>query len=201
MTPELKKHLIFIEGVVELFYPFVEGALHDLKSGTIAALYNNISQRKVGDKTPLRELKVPTTHFPDYFPPYYKTNWDGRKLKCISITLRNAENMPIGLVCFNVDMSVFQDMENKFSLFLKLKEGAENPVELFGEDWQGQIHLHIDRYLKEHKQTLAQLTRNQKKGLIRHLYAKGIFNYKNAVPLVSDILRISRASLYNYMKE
>jgi D-arginine utilization repressor len=201
VRPELKRHLCYIQGVVDLFYPFVEGALHDLKSGTVVALFNNISKRQVGESTPLRELNIPVDRFPDYFPPYYKSNWDGRKLKCISITLRDAKNIPIGLICFNLDVTLFQDIESRFSTLLQLKGVAENPIELFGEDWQGQIHLQIDRFLNERKLTLHRLNRNQKKDLIQHLYAKGVFNFKNAVPYVADILSVSRASLYNYMKD
>ncbi len=200
MHKELKKHLSFVQGIVDLFLPFVEGAIHDLKSGTLVALFNNISQRQIGEATPLKELNIKTDRFPDCFPPYYKTNWDGRKLKCISMTIRNAKKIPVGLICFNLDVSLFQDIENKFSTLLQLKEDAENPIELFGENWQDQIHLQIDRYLIEHRQVIHRLTRNQKKDLIKHLYVKGVFNFKNAAPFIADILRISRASVYNYMK-
>jgi predicted transcriptional regulator YheO len=201
MNVKLKKHLPYIKSVVDLLYPFVEGSLHDLNSGTLAAIFNNISQRKVGETTPLRELNINTDRFPDYFPPYYKTNWDGRKLKCISITIRDDKQKPIGLICFNLDVSLFHEIENKFSTLLQLKESGENPVELFGDDWQGQVHLQIDRYLKEHKLKLQRLTKVQRKELIHHLYAKGIFNFKNAAPFVADILGISRASIYNYLKD
>lgn len=200
MHKELKKYLPFIQGIVELFHPFVEGALHDIKSGTLVALFNNISQRQVGDATPLRELNIKTDHFPDYFLPYYKSNWDGRKLKCISMTIRDAKNVPIGLICFNLDVSLFQDIENKFSALLQLKEKAENPIEMFGENGQEQIRIQIDRYLKKHQQSLHRLTRGQKRDLIIYLYGKGVFNYKNAASFVADVLRISRATLYNYMK-
>lgn len=200
MNSELEKHLLFIQGVVDLFYPFAEGALHDLKEGKVAALYNNISNRKVGDTTPLQEFNVDLDRFPDYFPPYYKTNWDGRQLKCISITVRDKEKRPIGLICFNLDVSLFQDIENRFSALLQLKGVGESPVELFGEDWQGQVHLQIDRYLKEHQLLLQRLSRDERRDLIQHLYAKGVFNFKHAAPFVADILGISRASLYNNMK-
>jgi predicted transcriptional regulator YheO len=201
MHPELKKYMPFIQGIADLFHPFVEGVLHDIKSGKVVALFNNISKRKVGETTLLRELKIDLMQFPAYFPPYYKSNYDGRKLKCISITIRDVKNVPIGLICLNLDVSLFQDIEAKFSALLELEREAENPIELFGEDWQDQVHLHINRYLKEHEITLSQLSRNQKKNLIQYLYAKGIFNYKNAGPFVADILKISRASLYNYMRK
>lgn len=190
-----------VQGMVELFYPFVEGAIHDLKSGTIAAIFNNLSQRKVGDPTPLKELNVKTEQFPDYFPPYYKTNWDGKRLKCISFTVRDSNGTAIGLVCFNLDISLFQDLESKFSALLQLTQPSENPIDLFGDNWQDQVHAHIEHFLKDHKLTLGRLSRINKKELIVSLYNKGIFNFKNAAPFVADILKISRASLYNYMKE
>lgn len=201
MHPELKKYVPFIQGITDLLYPFVEGALHDLESGKVVALFNNISQRKIGEVTPLKELKIDLERFPAYFPPYYKSNYDGRKLKCISMTIRDAKKAPIGLICFNLDVSLFQDVESKLSALLQLKEEAENPIELFGGDWQDQVYSQINRYLKENNLTMSQLSRSQKKDLIQYLYAKGIFNYKNAGPFVADILKISRASLYNYVKK
>lgn len=73
---ELKRYQPFIESIVELFHPYVEAAVHDLKSGKIAAIYHNISRRKTGDATPIRELNVDADKFPDHFKPYYKRNWD-----------------------------------------------------------------------------------------------------------------------------
>lgn len=201
MNEELKKHLSFVQGIVDLFYPFVEGSVHDLKSGTLEAIFNNISKRQVGEPTPLKELNVNIDQLLPYFPPYYKFNWDGRKLKCISITIRNDQNVPIGLICFNFDVSIFQDLDSKLSVLLQLKGEAENPIELFGENWQAQIHSQIDQYLSEKKLVLHRLTRKEKKELIQFLYRKGIFNYKNAAPFVAELLGISRASLYNYLKD
>ena len=201
MHKELKKHLTFVQGIVDLFHPFVEGVIHDLNSGTVAAICNNISRRKVGDPTPLHELNIKSNEFPDYFPPYFKTNWNGRKLKCISLTIRDAKRVPIGLLCFNLDVSLFQDIESQFSVLIQLKEEAVSPMDQFGKNWQEQIHFQINEYLKEHAQVLHQLDKNQKKNLIEHLYKKGFFNYKNAGTFIADALGISKASLYNYMKE
>ena len=48
-----KPYETFIQAIVELFHPFVEVAVHDLETGKIVALYNNLSGRKVGDTSPL----------------------------------------------------------------------------------------------------------------------------------------------------
>lgn len=196
----IKTYTPLIEAVVALFYPFVEGAVHDLTTGKIAALYNNMSKRTVGDLSPLHELNMPIDKFPDVFDPYYKTNWDGRKLKCTSITLRDETGKPIALICFNLDTTVFRDIELNLKTLLEVKRTAENPIELFNEDWQGKTDRFIASYLAEKKLLLGNLSRAEKKSLVQELANHGVFNFKNAAQYVGGQLRISRASVYNYMK-
>jgi predicted transcriptional regulator YheO len=200
MHEEVEKRLSMVQGIVDLFHPFVEGAVHDLTSGTLVSLFNNISERKVGEATPLRELKVNTDEFPDYFSPYYKTNWDGRKLKCISITVRDSQGIPVGLICLNLDVTLFEDLESKFSVLLRLAGTEENPVERFGGKWQEQTELQIEGYLKERELVSHRLSKEQKRDLVKYLYAKGVFNYKKAASFIAKYLNVSRASIYNYMK-
>lgn len=189
-----------IKAIVELFQPFVEVVVHDLKQGKLVAIYHNMSQRKVGDTSPLHELNVNTNDFPDYFEPYYKKNWDGRTLKCTSITIRDEQKKAIGLICFNVDTSVFQDIHKLLGIFLKVKDKSENPIEIFGSQCEEQTTLIIQNYLDEKHLSLNHLNRKQKKELVQHLYSKGIFNFKNAVPFIAQYLNISRASVYNHIK-
>ena len=198
---EIKKYIPFIEGIVELFHPLVEAAIHDLESGTIIALYHNISRRKVGDVSPIHELKVKTKDFPDFFKPYYKTNWDGRLLKCTSITIRDAKGIPIGLICLNMDTSLLQDTQNLLTTFLRVAEDSANPVDQYGGQCEDKIQVVVNEYLKENRLSLNHLTRSQKKELVQHLYHKGIFNYKNAPGSISHLLKLSRACVYNYIKE
>jgi predicted transcriptional regulator YheO len=190
-----------IKAVVEVFHPFVEVAVHDLESGKVAAIYHNISQRKVGEPSPLKELKVNIEDFPDYFSPYYKQNWDGRALKCTSITMRNKKGKPVGLICFNIDVAFLQDGYQLFKTFLQVKDEAENPVETFGSDSEEQMDGVIKDYLEVKNISLKHMNRAQKKELVQHLYRKGIFNFKNAVPFMAKKLNTSRASIYNYIKQ
>lgn len=187
----------FIEAIVELFHPFVEVAVHNLETGKVAAIYHNLSRRKVGEKSPLHELKVNVDDFPSYFSPYYKQNWDGRPLKCTSITLRGLSGKPVGLICVNVDVNFFQEGYELLTAFLKTKEGADNPIEIFGTPIENQLNA----ILKEKKLSLNHLNREQKKELVQHLYQKGLFNFKNAIPFIAKKLKSSRATIYNYIKD
>lgn len=189
-----------IEALVELFQPFVEIAVHDLEKGSIAAIYHNISQRKVGETSPLKELKIEVKNFPPYFAPYYKQNWDGRPLKCTSITLRNKKGKPVGLICINVDVSFFQEGRRLLDTFLNIKEEAENPIEIFGSPIESQAQAMIQHYLDEKNLSLNHLSREQKKMLVQNLYKKGLFNFKNAAPFIAKKLKSSRATIYNYIK-
>jgi predicted transcriptional regulator YheO len=195
-----KQYEPLLEALTKLFHPFVEAAVHDLSEGKIVALYHNLSQRKIGDPSPLKELKIETQDFPDYFEPYYKSNWDGRPLKCTSITLRDKKGKAVGLICINVDTSFFQDAHRLLETFLKTKVEAANPIELFGAQCEDQAVAIIQQYLDEKHLALSSLNREQKREVVQQLYRKGIFNYKSAAPFIAKKLNISRASVYNYIK-
>lgn len=196
-----KRYEPLIQALTKLLHPFVEIAVHNLKEGKIVALYHNISRRKTGEPSPLKELKVEIKDFPDFFTPYYKQNWDGRPLKCTSITLRDNKGRPIGLICINIDVSFFKDGYKLLEIFLKTKESASNPIEIFGSECELQAEKVIEQFTVEANVSLNHLNRNQKKELVQKLYKKGIFNFKNAPSFIAKKLNISRASIYNHIKQ
>ena len=200
---ELAVQLPFLEGVAKLFHPYVEAALHDLEAGTIAALYNNISRRKVGDPSVVTKfIGKSVDEFPDVFDPYYKDNWDGRKLKCVSITIRDEHGRAIGLACFNFDTSVFSQISNDIQQLLAVRDkAAQNPVEQYTEDWRQRVSEYINTYLRENHTTLRMITKEQKREAVNQLYDQGLFNYRNAAAYIAAQLHVSRATIYNYLKE
>jgi predicted transcriptional regulator YheO len=197
----LKPHQKFIDAIVTLFDPFVEVAVHDLQKGTLAAIYNSFSKRKIGEKSPLKELKVSIEDFPDVFTPYNRRNWDGKELKCTSITLRDKAGNPAVLICLNFDTSLLVKTKDILEAFLKIKTESVNPIEAYGEGYEEQINSLIEHFLKERQISMSSLDRNSKNELIEFLYRKGVFHFKNSVPFIAKSLKLSRASIYNYIKE
>jgi predicted transcriptional regulator YheO len=191
-----------VEGVVKLFYPYAEGAIHDLRQGKVVALYNNISKRKVGDPSPVTELGIDIKDFPDVFDPYYKTNWDGKRLKCTSVTIRDDAGEPIGLVCINFDISVFEGMNLQLEKLLGLtnKDGM-NPVEQFSDNWQQQVSDFIDAYAQKHNIAVSAMSTPQKAALVREMYDHALFNYRDSAAYVAQQLKVSRTTIYNYLKK
>jgi predicted transcriptional regulator YheO len=195
-------YIPMVEGVVKLFYPYVEGAIHDLKRGQVVALYNNISRREIGDPSAVTELGVEVKDFPDVFDPYYKTNWDGRQLKCVSVTIRDSAGFPVGLVCLNFDTSVFGAMNLQLEKLLGLvNEDGLNPVEKFGDNWQQRVSDFIDAYARRHNIAVAAMSKDQKADLVCDMYDHALFNYRDAVSYIARQLDVSRTTIYNYLKK
>ena len=203
LRTELAAQLPVLEGIVKLFHPHVEAVLHDLETGNIAAIYNDLSKRKAGGRSAISKFVGGNIdEFPDVFEPYYKTNWDGKKFKCVSVTIRDSFGKPVGLMCFNFDTSVFDGISQSLSELLSVaSKQALNPIEQYTEDWQARVNECIGNYLKENHTTLSSLTKDQKREAVNRLYNHGLFNYRNGAVYVSERLHVSRATVYNYLKE
>lgn len=192
-----------LEGVSKLFHPYVEAVLHDLQTGTIAAIYNNLSKTKVGDRSAISKFVGDSIEtFPNVFEPYYKTNWDGRKFKCVSVTIRDEGGRPVGLVCLNFDASTLQGITASLTDLLSIaSKEAQSPIEQYTEDWQARINECIGNFSKENHTTLQAFSKEQKRAVVNRLYDHGLFNYRKAAAYISEQLHISRATVYNYLKE
>lgn len=186
------------EAVSLLFYPYAEVVLHDLKTGLIAAIYNNFSKRKVGDESLLEEIKS-YNNFPNVFPVYLKTNWDGRKIKSISSTLRDKKGKAIGLLCINLDLSKWEECYQFLETWLN-NITQPSPPELFKDDWREKINSYVSAYLAREGTSLKLLDKEKKKNLVLALYKEGAFKAKNSAHYIADVLDLSRATIYNYLK-
>lgn len=196
-----KKQEPLIKLLVQMFDPFLEIAVHDLETETLAGIYHNFSRRQVGEPSPLTELNITNSNLPDIFPPYYKSNWDGRPLKCGSITMRDPEGKPVGLICLNIDASMFTQFKQALNQFLKTDEAAKNPIDQYGQSCREQAVSIVQYFLATENLSIHTLKRFHKRKIVNILYQKGIFNFKNAAPFIAKYLKISRATVYNYLKE
>jgi len=201
LHPNIAATIPMLEGVVKLFHPYVEGAIHDLNKGKVIAIYNNISRRSIGDTSPVTELGVDVKDFPDVFEPYYKTNWDGRRLKCTSVTIRDDAGTPIGLVCMNFDTSVFETIGHHIETLIQTQPTGLNPVEQFADNWQQQVSAFMDTYARAHNIALRTMTKDQKATLVCEMYNHALFNYRDAASYIAQQLNVSRTTIYNYLKK
>lgn len=197
MKKALKAILPSAEAIQRLLHPHAEVIVHDIKLNQIVAIYNPLSKRRVGDSSLFTKEEEMAT-LEDCIGPYEKTNWDGRKLKSVSSIIRDENNKVVGMLCINFDISAFE----KFNLLLMEFIGntaQAKPEPLFKDDWQERINNYIHKYLTDHHLTLNSINREEKKELIEHLHSIGAFTGKNSASYIAQIIKVSRATVYNYL--
>lgn len=203
MKLELKYANPIAEALSRLLYPFAEVALHDLEKDRIEAIYNPFSKREVGDNSYLDRLNFDKNLKSDVIGPYEKLNYDGRKLKSISVVLRNELGDAKGFLCVNMDISVFENYQNVLTFFLKNadKSVSEERESFFKDDLYDQINRFVQNYCRNKQVVLENLSRREKQILVFRLKEKGAFNGKNASRYIARIFGISRATVYNYLND
>lgn len=77
-----------------------------------------------------------------------------------------------------------------------------NPSQsLFIGDWQEKLHVSIHAYLQNHNLSFHHLSQNDKKALVKHLFHLEAFHEKNAADYIAKILKLGRATVFNYLKK
>ncbi|MBN9377666.1 MAG: hypothetical protein BGO14_11265 [Chlamydiales bacterium 38-26] len=199
MTKELNKYAGVAQAISMLLHPYAEVVLHNLSTGRIAAIYNNLSKRKVGEESLLEDI-VDLTKLPDVFPLYSKINWEGKKMKSVTATLRDSKGMPFALFCINLDLSKWEEMHQFILGWMGGLDTKEQPDVLFKNDWKEKINAFVTDYLQKEGLSLKTITKEQKKELVRTLHLKGAFQAKKAASYAAEVLEISRATIYNYLR-
>lgn len=193
-TPALEPNFAVADGIAALFAPYVEVVVHDLATEAIAYIANPQSKRAPGDPSQLDDV-----HFvagQRLIGPYEKTNWDGRRMKCMSIVLRDREE-PIGLLCINVDVSSFDQIRRALDGFLGAPAQDDNVRALFVHDWHERINRFVTEWCNDNRVTIATIDRGQRRQLIVGLQGIGAFEARRAPAYVARILGVSRATVYN----
>lgn len=199
MKKELKPYVALCDAIGKLFYPNVEVVMHDLESKTLVHIVNAFSKRRVGDAM-LSDAKDISTLKENWVGPYDKRNADGKRLKAVSVILRDVEEAPIGMICINYNTEPIETLLESLKGFLHVNEPAQKPSILFSQSWKEHTDETIEKYLSTRNISLLGLSTNDKKELVWFLEQEGIFAIRNVVLYVCSVLNISKATLYNWLK-
>jgi D-arginine utilization repressor len=194
----LQPHVATCEAVVAMFHPFAEVAVHDIRRDRIVALWNPISERRVGDASMLDELPDHPEDA-DVIGPYSKVLADGRAITSVSVVLHNAKGARRGLLCIDFDRSPLDGM---IELLVKFASPVlERPPEVFDRDWREQINLLVDAECRARQLRHDRLTREQRLALVRLIDERGLFATRNAAAHAARALGASRTTVYALLKE
>jgi D-arginine utilization repressor len=192
----LESYVPICEAIAALFHPQVEIVLHDLATRKIHYIANSFSKRRAGDSS-LNEPETAFAGVDEVIGPYAKMNWDGHRLKSITAVIRDRARKPVGLLCMNHDVDAMATTVEQLQRLLLLPARVAPTTPFVSQDWRERVNTAIGDFLAGRKATLAGLKSRDVDDLIGELAQRGIFDIRRAVPYVAEVLRLSRATIYN----
>ncbi|MGW3993725.1 helix-turn-helix transcriptional regulator [Amycolatopsis sp. NPDC004772] len=188
--------------VGRMFPGLCEVVLHDLRdpAHAVRAIEGGLSGRAAGDPaTELGLARIADPGFPDVLQNYPNRFPDGRPAKSTSIGLRNSDGEYVAALCLNLDVSLLGSAAHALTR-LAATDGPAPVTESLRARTSEELRALVEDYATERGHTPRSLPAAAKKDLVRSLKERGFLELKNAVPSLTDLLGISRASVYNYLR-
>ena len=194
-----------VDGLAQYFGKHFEVVLHtteDLSHSVIKIANGSVTGRTVG--APMTDygieiLKRAITGNGSVFDSYLTTTSDGRTLRSFSAVIRNNLGKPIGLLCFNMDMSapLIDYLETASS---KDTQSQPLPRETFPSSVSDLVRASLNRALSrvEGQHSMSSTKRNRL--IVAELYGMGVFDIKDAPHLVAREMGVSVYTVYNYVR-
>jgi D-arginine utilization repressor len=204
MQSVLTKHIPICKAIGHLFPSIIEVVLHDLVTQKIVHIENSFSNRVSGDDSliDLEELEIDAAKS-DILGPYRKIHTDGSNLKSISSIIRDDHNKSIALLCINLKTEVFSEASRLLSSLVNIstEKVTTSPNSLLIDDWREQVNTILKTILEQRNITLVAAKKADKRAILRAIHQKGIFEIRGSSNYVASVLGISRASLYQILKQ
>ncbi len=186
-----------------MFPGLCEVVLHDLRDPdhAIRAIEGSLSGRSVGDPaTELGLARIADPDFPDVLQNYPNQFPDGRPAKSTSIGIRNAEGTYIAALCLNLDVSVLGGAARALTALVSADEQDRPLTETLRARTASELRTVVEEFAAARGHSPRGLPASAKKELARSLKEQGFLEVKNAVPALTALLGVSRATVYNYLR-
>ncbi|WP_091349895.1 helix-turn-helix transcriptional regulator [Micromonospora rhizosphaerae] len=125
---------------------------------------------------------------------------NGRILKSTTAPLRDADGHVFGALCVNVDVTEMWMMSQTIQEMIDVDAQTPQPV-TFVDDIDRVIGEVLQEETKMLGRPLTGLTRAERLQLLKALDYRGVFSLQRSVPQVAEHLGLSRATLYNDLRE
>ncbi|MEO3749562.1 PAS domain-containing protein [Streptomyces sp. B6B3] len=197
-----------------MFPGLCEVVLHDLRDPdqAIRAIENNLSGRSVGDPppglgglggAPMTELGLARIRDPDY--PGVLQNYpnrfpDGRPAKSTSIGLKNSRGAYVAALCLNLDVSLLGTAARSLANLVRTDDSDEPLAETLRARSLDELRAAVEEFAAARGHTPRGLDAAARRELVRSLRERGFLQVKHSVQALTDLLGISRATVYNYLR-
>ena len=202
----LKQYSLMAKTVASLFGPSCEAVVHslemDIEESAIEVINGYITGRSIG--APMTNLALDIVYESretdkDLFGPYYSMSENGKPLRSVTQIIRGENDRMIGLICFNLDLSVsLYDLMTAYSLRVDALRPAKR--EVYPRSIQELISHMFQDALEKANVNFPNPSVDRNLFIIEILMERGIFNFKGAADIIAKELGVSRSSIYNYLR-
>ncbi|MFD8382824.1 transcriptional regulator [Streptomyces sp. NPDC059679] len=192
-----------VVAIGRMFPGLCEVVLHDLRDPehAIRAIESNLSGRSVGDPaTELGIARIQDPGFPDIVQNYPNRFPDGRPAKSTSIGIKNSAGEYIAAICLNLDVSLFASVARSLNNLVRTDDQEQPLTETLRARTADELRTVIEEFAAARGHTARSLGSAAKKELVRSLKTRGFLQVKHSVQVVTELLGVSRATVYNYLR-
>ena len=197
MSEFFENYISIADGIYGLLAGHGEVILHDLKTWKIAYIKGDLTQQKVGDPSLIEDLGTLDMNHQGAITSHVMTR-TGRRLKSITILLKTPLMECFGAMTLHLDVSRLEDAKHWLETIISLPHLSAQPNR--PQDTEKTIQDMIIHYIQDHGLSLALLTQKHKREIIEYMFHKGMFSVKKSQESVANILKIGRATVFNYLK-
>lgn len=195
------------DGIAKVFGSETEVVLHDLEKGEAVYIVNgHVTGRNVGYKMnkSVCQAIIEEADSDGHLVGYKSQSASGKKLRASHMIFRDENGEPQILMCINQDTSQIEDIIRYLESMIKLRsisveEGSEEH-----EAGENYIQKMTQKAILDSVEKMKPTDIHSREGrleLLKRLRKQGVFDVKDAVPYVCNVLSISQATLYNYLRE
>lgn len=196
-----------VKGIAKVMGESTEVVLHDLDRKEIVNIENSqVTGRAVGYRTndSVFNAIVNLCDEDGHLIGYTSKSKQNRALRSSHFLIRDDDDNPRALICINQDVSLLTSLRDELdSLLASTRLKLQDEDQADGEE-ENSIHKIVTQLILEEierTKPTALDTKEAKMKVLQSLHNKGIFSVKDAVPQVCDLLSISQATLYVYLRE
>jgi predicted transcriptional regulator YheO len=192
-----------VTAIGRMFPGLCEVVLHDLRhpGQAIRAIESNLSGRSVGDPaTELGLARIEDPGFPGIVQNYSNRFPDGRPAKSTSIGIKNSAGTYIAAICLNLDVSLFASAARGLNNLVRTDDQEQPLIETLRARTVTELRTVVEEFAAARGHTPRGLGSAAKKELVRSLRTRGFLQVKHSVQVVTELLGVSRATVYNYLR-
>jgi len=191
------------EGLVAVVWPHCEVVIHDFSDLEHSAVVvaGNLSGRKPGAPVPDIDFisKDLASDTPDQLN--YKIKINSKEFQSSTVWIRDPKGKIVGAICINVD---FSNLLKAKALLNALTASAEETPpfiirDSLARDPDELIELSVSSFLCQNGiNNTESMGQDERIRLVEAFEKSGLFQFRGATQRLAEILKVSRATIYNY---